>query len=388
MRILIAHESIDTAGGVETYLRAILPELRVRGHDVAVVYHRRRNGQAPTWAEAALFTAGVSENGAAETMSVVRAWRPDVCFSHNMRPLDLERLLVDEWPVVKMMHGYFGTCASSLKMHAFPAPRACCRTFGTACMAMYIPRRCGQLRPRSIVDGFRWAAEQQALFPRYRSIAVASAHMGDEYERHGVPRSRISVLPLFPTIDSPANNPSRDAVLFAGRMTPLKGGPLLIDAVAEASARLSRRIALVMAGDGPQCAEWMARAASLDVAAEFTGWVHGERRSDVFARAAIIAVPSIWPEPFGIVGLEAAALGVPAVAFDVGGIREWLRPGKNGLLVSPQRGATGLADAIVSMLSNDAARGQMSEAARAVAAEMSIAVHASRLESVLDSARH
>ncbi len=67
-------------------------------------------------------------------------------------------------------------------------------------------------------------------------------------------------------------------------------------------------------------------------------------------------------------------MGLPAIAFDVGGIREWLRPGENGLLVAPGSGAAGLADAIVSMLSEASVRGQMSIGARAVATEMSRAL--------------
>ena len=397
MRILIAHDSIATAGGVESYLAAILPELQSRGHEISVVYHQRRaEASGATWFSAVGDgrSIGVAEIGVGDVVRTLRQWRPDVCFSHNMRPLEIDRALLSEWPVVKMMHGYFGTCASGLKMHAFPKSQPCGRALGAGCLAMYVPRHCGQLHPKALVTGYRWAIAQRELLPRYRSIAVASGHMAGEYARHGVPGARLNVLPLFPTLDLPlfpmidaSEQPAEGgAVLFAGRMTALKGGDVLVDAVAEASRQLRRSVPLIMAGDGPQREEWVRHAAARGVAAEFTGWVERGRLASVFRRAGVVAIPSLWPEPFGLVGLEAGAMGLPAIAFDVGGIREWLRPDENGLLVSPSAGASGLADAIVTMLSEPSVRGTLSRGARGVAAEMSRARHADRLEQVLVSA--
>jgi glycosyltransferase involved in cell wall biosynthesis len=65
----------------------------------------------------------------------------------------------------------------------------------------------------------------------------------------------------------------------------------------------------------------------------------------------ILAVPSLWPEPFGIVGIEAACLGLPAVAFPVGGIGDWLVSGESGeLAVGEDRSPENFADAIVRAL--------------------------------------
>jgi glycosyltransferase involved in cell wall biosynthesis len=86
------------------------------------------------------------------------------------------------------------------------------------------------------------------------------------------------------------------------------------------------------------------------------------------------------------VGLEAAALGIPAVAFDVGGVREWLRPGINGYLApgDPPR-ATGLSAALVEALSDEDQLKAMGSRAFGVAREMSVDRHLDRLESIFSA---
>jgi glycosyltransferase involved in cell wall biosynthesis len=97
-------------------------------------------------------------------------------------------------------------------------------------------------------------------------------------------------------------------------------------------------------------------------------------------------VPSVWPEPFGLVGLEAAVFGVPAVAFDVGGIREWLTDGASGRLVT--RGDTAaMGDAIAALLRDSSERARLGAGARAASARLSPEAHLARLEAVLDGAR-
>ena len=46
-------------------------------------------------------------------------------------------------------------------------------------------------------------------------------------------------------------------------------------------------------------------------------------------------MPSLWPEPFGLVGIEALAAGRPVVASATGGIGDWLEDGVGGLMVPP-----------------------------------------------------
>ena len=352
MRILIVNDGFGDAGGVQSYLDAVIGGLRARGHDLAILH--RDATPAPFAADAtrALEQFRVADLGVGGAVDAVRGWRPDVCFSHNMNLLDVDRGLAGVAPVVKFMHGYFGTCVSGQKRFGFPVARPCDRRFGPACAALYFPCRCGQLDPVKFVTQYRWASRQRALFGVYRALVVASAHMKREYVRNGAAAARVYVNPLFPTeaIDAPAPPFRRRAgiVAFAARMTALKGGDVLIRAVAEASARLGAPLRLTMMGDGPQRPAWERLARDRGLDCTFTGWQSGAARWRWLAEATVLAVPSTWPEPFGLVGLEAAALGVPAVAFDVGGVREWLRPGENGYLAAGNPpSAAAFADALV-----------------------------------------
>ena len=98
-------------------------------------------------------------------------------------------------------------------------------------------------------------------------------------------------------------------------------------------------------------------------------------------------MPSVWPEPFGLVGLEAAVCGIPAVAFDVGGISSWLSDGVNGRLVSPDGGSEALAHAMAAMLGDAVYRERLSQGAREVGARFTSDAHLSALERVLEAAR-
>src|SRR4029079_4897843 len=105
------------------------------------------------------------------------------------------------------------------------------------------------------------------------------------------------------TIDH--NGPPREApleptVVFAGRMTRLKGGDVLVRAIAVANRLLARPARIVFAGVGPEQQHWDALARALGVDAAFRGWVTGADRIDLIRGASVVAVPSLWPEPFGL----------------------------------------------------------------------------------------
>jgi glycosyltransferase involved in cell wall biosynthesis len=376
LRILVANEEAIEAGGVHTYLGAVMPALAARGHQVAFLHHDEPTRAAPALAEPSI---GVRALGLDEAIARVEKWAPDVCFSHNMHPLAVDAALARRWPVVKMMHGYFGTCISGQKAWLRPAGVPCGKPFDVSCLAYYYPRRCGEANPLKMVGHLAWAVRQKAMLDRYAAVVVASDHMRAEYEGHGVPPGKLRCVPLFaPPIRHAASQGRERHVVFLGRMTDLKGGELLITAV----SRLSRnedRVRLTMAGDGSARGRWQKMAETLGVEAVFPGWLDSASCADLLDRASVLAVPSVWPEPFGLVGLEAAAQGVPSVAFDVGGIREWLEDGMNGLLAGPRPGAEPLARALASVLFDDPLRARLAQGARTVAGRLTVDRHVDAL---------
>jgi glycosyltransferase involved in cell wall biosynthesis len=292
-----------------------------------------------------------------------------------------------------MMHGYFGACVSGHKAFSFPAREPCPRVCGPGCLVYYLPRRCGHLRPDVMMAQYSWARRQQRLFTRYAGIVVGSDHMRREYLRYAIAPAKLHTIPLFAARDArPATASSSPIdVLFVGRMTPLKGGDMLVRAAHHAAGVLKRPLHIVLAGDGPERAQLERLAATMGasglVAAEFPGWVDAAARAALLSRASLVAIPSIWPEPFGLVGLEAAQFGVPAAAFDVGGIGEWLTDGVNGRLADLSGGAAALGDAIAAILGDAATWARLSAGARAAAERLSADAHVATLQDLLIGAR-
>lgn len=331
----------------------------------------------------------IERDGIEGATTKARDWRPDVCLSNQVGILAAEQALLDLTPIVKVIHGHYGTCIGGHKMHLFPTSVPCDRTFGPACLALYLPRHCGQLSVRNMLAQYSYAREQNSILDDYASLTVTSEYMKGQYVLHGVSADRIDVNPLFPTIPRPEEpaslkSPESECVLFLGRMTASKGGSFLVRAVHDASRRLGRRVQVVMAGDGYEKDRLVRLATELDVDAVFPGWVDSEGRAALLRRASLLAVPSVWHEPFGLVGLEGGRYGVPSVAFDVGGISAWLRHGVNGLLVParpPQPEALG--EALATALGDRDTLDSLRRGAIEVAETLSVERHVDALEHAL-----
>jgi glycosyltransferase involved in cell wall biosynthesis len=390
VKILVASEHASIVGGREVYLAAVIRELLVRGHEVAYLHERDAN------AGSGLLTPdGVSAilaSGVRETLLRCRDWSPEVVFQNELDDLSLANELIDSFPSVAFVHSYGATCVSALKRFAKPRPEPCSRRLGLGCLACYFPRRCGGLNPVTMIGLYRGARARLATLRRQDRVVVASRWMLAENERHGLAPDRLRLVPYGVTRRraSPRSGGVRvlGRLIFMGRLVPEKGGPELVLAMAHASKELGRSLELIVAGDGPDKPRIEAAAREAGVPARFEGWVGEERRAELFDEVDALAIPSLWPEPFGLVGIEAAGAGVPAIAFGVGGITDWLEPGVTGEVAPGDRPAVeGLSAAIVRALRDPILLARLGNEAWSRSSRFTIGAHVTALEAVLLEAR-
>jgi 1,4-alpha-glucan branching enzyme len=210
-------------------------------------------------------------------------------------------------------------------------------------------------------------------------IVVCSEALGDCFHRtHGISRSKLLVLhncvdlarfsksgPKAQDISFPPGTTVFCALGTLGRGVN-KRVDICIRALATARSA-GAKVALVICGDGEQRGQLEGLAQSLNIASyiKFLG-----TRSDVaqVLRACHVFCHAAPFEPFGIVAIEAMAVGLPVVVPNSGGVRETVEHGVNGLLY-PALNHQALAGAMVTFANQPALRESMGMAGRKIVEE-------------------
>jgi len=204
-------------------------------------------------------------------------------------------------------------------------------------------------------------AYRRSLWKRASAFLCVSEYVRELARKAGFPADKLLVH--FAGLDCKAFTPTlplaeKDAglVLYVGRLIEYKGCGYLIRAM-QLVQRERPASRLVIIGDGVCRGNLQELATSLGIRCDFLGertpaevrsWLDKAR---VFCGASV-TLPDGQSEAFGIVFLEAQAMGVPVVGFRHGGIPETMREGVTGLLAE-ERDVNGLADRVLKYLSDD-----------------------------------
>ncbi len=301
----------------------------------------------------------------------------------------LAALATGTTPVVRMVHDHDLYCMRSYRYSPFN------RQICTRPASLYCVFPCGAFlsRNRNGPLPVRWLSytdkkKEIRLNKSFARLLVASRYMKEELLTNGFDEDRISICAPVPNslrTGPPSSFSSDNIIIYAGQVIRGKG----VDVLLESLAQVEVPFQCLIIGDGnhlPYC-QALTRKLNLSDRVQFKGFLPQEKLPDYYRHATVAAVSSVWPEPFGAVGLEAMSYGLPVVAFDVGGIREWLISAYNGFLV-PCFDREGYAARVQQLLNNKELARQMGERGqRLVQQKFAFASYISALENVFDSVR-
>lgn len=358
MRVLMISDFyFPYLGGVEQHVRSLSRALVARGHDVAIAtlqanglaareddggirVHRmhmtmQRSERLFKNAERTWAPPFADPEAMAALRAIVAAERPEIVHGHDW--LARSFVPLKPWSGAKFvvsLHYYTASCAKKDLMYlgaepcSGPAPLKC----------MHCSRQhYGAMKALPIVLG-NWGMgfAEERVVDTYIAVSQATAD-GNRLADSGAP---YTVIPNFVQDDLGAVQrrgeddveqyvrqlPAEEFLLFVGDLRRLKG----LDVLLEAYAGLTGAPPLVLIGkvwdETPKHFPpnvWV-----------FKKWPNYAIMA-AWQRAMIAVAPSIWPEPFGIVIIEAMAAAKPVVASAIGGIPDIVVHGETGILTPP-----------------------------------------------------
>lgn len=366
MRLLFVHQHFGAFGGAETNIQITADELARRGHTISLLFAQNTGRGTASWEGTfpARFEMPAARRGRAVEL-VLDSFKPDIIYFHSLPDLEvLETLLASPIPIVRMVHDHSLYCPRSYKYS--PLTRAICHRPAShscvfPCMASIARNKSGGL-PLKWVDLSEHRRELE-LSKRCSRFIVYSKYSKIELVNNGFDAEKIHVhVPMQCRTDGLTSSFSnRNLILFAGQIIRGKGVDLLLKAL----AKLNVPFECLILGDGnhrPYCERLCARLKLAD-RVQFRGFIASDELKKFYLDASVFVVPSVWPEPFGMAGPEAMLYGLPVVAFDAGGINEWLIHRENGFLV-PWMDTASFASRIQELLLDKELARQMGSAGR------------------------
>jgi len=176
-----------------------------------------------------------------------------------------------------------------------------------------------------------------ATFPTLPVISISNAqrrpvpHAGwIRTIHHGIPEDLLTPMPVKPSYFG-----------FLGRIAPEKGVDRAIR-IARAAGVPFKMAAKVDKVDREYFEEKI--KPQIDgTSVQYIGEITDAEKSEFLSGAIALLVPIDWPEPFGLVMIEAMACGTPVIAFNRGSVPEIIEDGLNGFIVEDEQGAIGAA---------------------------------------------
>jgi glycosyltransferase involved in cell wall biosynthesis len=369
MRILLANYRYFVSGGPERYMFNVSRELTARGHDIipfsiryaqnlATRYEKyfvsplgtadevyfeqhRRSLPAAVKTVSRLFYSSEVENAVGKLADDTR---PDVAYVlHYLRKLSpslLAAIKKRTLPLVVRLSDYAMLCPQA---HFLREEKPCtlCKDGG---LLASVRHRCvkGSMTASLLNLIATWYHRFKGYFDLIDAYVCTNQFMYQMMLEAGVPESRLACIPTF--TDTARFSPDAecakgDYLIYSGRLSPVKGVHILIEAMARLKDMGFRDARLKIVGAGEPgyvrlCREKI-EALGLASNVELLGNVPVDTLQALLRSALLSVVPSLWFENLPNVILESYASGTPVIASNVGSLSETVADDRTGYLFSP-----------------------------------------------------
>jgi len=292
-----------------------------------------------------------------------------------------------ECPAIFTLHNHCSYCPSGTKYLANRQQKCDRNMHLLGCTWGHLVDGCGSRRPEKIWQNWRSSYDFLSNAKKINIPIIANSnYVRKQIINNGLSPHRVITLhcgvkqPKYPTTSLTKEIHQNQRILFVGRIVPDKG----IEWLLKALAKTNPNIHLDIAGEGwiKSKMEQLAKKIGLNRRITWHGWCNKDKLETLYQQCLAVVFPSLWPEPAGLVTLEAYAHYRPIIASSIGGIPEYVQNSKTGILIPPNH-IQNLADAINELATNyHKSRLMGEEGQQWFQQEFSLGLHIHKLEKI------
>lgn len=340
MRILHLHETTEIKGGAEVYisqLQHLLPLYKHQTYWIGIDEYGEKY-VVTDFKKGVILETALLKDVLKLLESFVRNEEIELINIHNIFNKAIVEFCFKLLPVVKSAHGPVMICPGKDKFWRY-SEGTCTVKYGLHCFWHIYSEGCANRHPKRVIKAWNMVNfEVKVASKSYRNMIVMSDYIKSGLLECGIQEDKITCNPYFtPVASAYPTNDEKKKLLFVGRLISSKGPHILIKLL---TPLLNQRddVQLNIVGDGLMMAELVniVKEAGLTNKITFYGWLDRDRINALLGECYLVLFPSIYPEAFGIVGIEAMMRAKPVVGFDSGGVSTWLKDGETGFLVDTE----------------------------------------------------
>lgn len=274
-------------------------------------------------------------------MKITKEENPDVAILNNVKNAYAINKISKNIPTIPYFLDVSFSCYGGVRFW-HRSLNFCKKKHNIFCYYYAYKERCSFKNPIRFLITYISKYFEINAYKKMKAIFVISRDIKELLVQNGIPKEKIHLIfpcakNLLNTLNTKIPKASyiirNKTILYFGRITALKG---IYELVEIFKLLRNQTFKLFVYGIGPDTENLkkFIRDKGLEEKIILKGYFLDEEKNSILSRARVFIMPSLWREGFGMVGVEAMANRLPIVAYDVGGIRDWLYDGENGFLIS------------------------------------------------------